>query len=215
MIITRFFRTSVGRKSIMAASGAFLSLFLIMHGLGNATAFFGREAFLAYASRLHSLGVLIHVFEFILLAVFLLHIATGLTLFVENMQARPVRYQVTKSSGGRTLGSRSMPYSGIVILIFLVIHLINFQFTGHPGSVAEMMRDLFRIPVYAFFYIASLAVLFFHVSHGFWSLLQTLGVNHPTYDATMRNGALMISLLVSAIFIFIPFCTLLLDNFLL
>ncbi|MFH1217913.1 MAG: succinate dehydrogenase cytochrome b subunit [Pseudomonadota bacterium] len=215
MIIARFFRSSIGRKTVMAASGAFLSLFLIVHGLGNATVFFGREAFLSYASKLHSLGILIHFFEFFLLAVFLLHIGTGLTLFIENMNARPVRYQITKSSGGRTPGSRFMPYSGFVILIFLVVHLINFHFIDHSVSIADVVRDIFSIPIYAFFYIAALAVLFFHISHGFWSFLQSFGVNHPVYDASIRKGALVIAFLLSAIFIFIPLCTLLLENFLL
>lgn len=214
MTLGQTVRSSVGQKILMAVSGAMLSFFLLVHGIGNSMTFFGSEAFNAYAEKLHSLGVLVPLFELGLLAVFLLHIFLGLTLFLQNNQARPVRYQVEKSSGGRTPGSRTMPYTGVVILIFLMVHLVNFHFTEHSIPISAIVRNVLRQPIYALFYISALAVLALHISHGFWSLFQSLGLNHPKYTATLRNGTLGAALLLSAVFILIPLCTLLIKEFL-
>ena len=199
----------------MAASGAMLSFFLLVHGIGNSTTFFGSDAFNAYAAKLHSLGILVPLFELGLLAVFLLHIFLGLTLFLQNNQARPVRYQVEKSSGGRTLGSRTMPYTGVVILIFIAVHLVNFHFTDHSIPISDIVKNVLHQPIYALFYISAMAVLALHISHGFWSLFQSLGLNHPKYNTTLRNGTLGAALLLSAVFILIPLCTVLIKEFLL
>ncbi|MFZ5759473.1 MAG: succinate dehydrogenase [Thermodesulfobacteriota bacterium] len=214
MIIAHLFRTSVGRKSLMAASGAFLGLFLLLHALGNATVFFGREAFLGHAGRLVALGPLLHLYELMLLAALLLHAGTGLTLAAENLRARPVRYQVSTAAAGRTLGSRLMPASGIVIFLFLVIHLSHFRFVAHPPLLAELMGTLLRSPLQAGLYLFALIMLFLHISHGFWSSLQTFGINHPAYDGLIRGGAGLAGLALSMIFMLIVLYALLADTFL-
>jgi len=215
MTITQTFRSSVGQKVLMAISGVMLSLFLLVHGVGNSMTFFGSDAFNSYAAKLHSLGILVPLFELCLLAVFMLHIFLGLTLFLQNNQARPVRYQVEKSSGGRTLGSRTMPYTGVVILIFIVVHLVNFHFTDHSIPISDIVKNVLRQPLYAFFYMSAMGVLALHISHGFWSLFQSLGLNHPRYNAALRIGTLGAALLLAAVFILIPLCTLLIKDFLL
>jgi len=215
MTITQAFRSSVGQKVFMAISGAMLSLFLLVHGVGNSMTFFGSDAFNSYAAKLHSLGILVPLFELCLLAVFMLHIFLGLTLFLQNNQARPVRYQEEKSSGGRTLGSRTMPYTGVVILIFIVVHLVNFHFTDHSIPISDIVKNVLRQPLYAFFYMSAMGVLALHISHGFWSLFQSLGLNHPRYNAALRIGTLGAALLLAAVFILIPLCTLLIKDFLL
>ena len=213
MTLPRALRSSVGQKVLMAISGTMLSLFLLVHGAGNSTLFLGRDSFLSYAEKLHSLGVLVSLFEISLLAVFLLHVAVGIALFLQNNAARPVRYQVDKAAGGRTPGSRTMPYTGVVILIFIVVHLLNFHFTDHSIPIADIVKNVLGQPLSAFFYMAAMAVLGLHISHGFWSLLQTLGINHPQYDCTLRNAALALALLLAALFILIPLCTLLIKDF--
>ena len=84
--IGSLYRSSVGKKSIMAASGLLLSLFLLTHLLGNSVSFFGREAYNAYAEKLHSLGALVYIFEAGLLTLFLVHILTGIILYLENLE---------------------------------------------------------------------------------------------------------------------------------
>ena len=197
----------------MAISGTMLSLFLLVHGAGNSTLFLGRDSFLSYAEKLHSLGVLVSLFEFSLLAVFLLHVAVGIALFLQNNAARPVRYQVDKAAGGRTPGSRTMPYTGVVILIFIVVHLLNFHFTDHSIPIADIVKNVLSQPLTALFYMAAMAVLGLHISHGFWSLLQTFGINHPKYNSALRNAALALALLLAALFILIPLFTLSMQDF--
>lgn len=197
----------------MAISGTMLSLFLLVHGAGNSTLFLGRDSFLSYAEKLHSLGVLVSLFEISLLAVFLLHVAVGIALFLQNNAARPVRYQVDKSAGGRTPGSRTMPYTGVVILIFIVVHLLNFHFTDHSIPIADIVKNVLSQPLTALFYMAAMAVLCLHISHGFWSLLQTFGINHPKYNSALRNAALALALLLAALFILIPLFTLSMQDF--
>ncbi|HHB76999.1 MAG TPA: succinate dehydrogenase, partial [Desulfobulbus sp.] len=105
--------SSVGKKYIMALTGFMLGGFLLVHAAGNTSIFWGRHAFNSYAEHLHSLGFLITIAELVLLTIFLLHIITGISLFLQNLGARDSRYAVQKSAGGRTWGSRTMPYTGL------------------------------------------------------------------------------------------------------
>lgn len=213
--ITSFYRSSIGKKFVMAASGLLLSLFLLTHLLGNSISFMGREAFIAYAEKLHSVGKLIYIFELALLALFLLHIITGIILFFENLGARPSRYAVNASEGGRSPGSRTMPYTGAIILIFIIIHLLNFHFTDKTIPVADLVRELLGRPPLALFYIFSLLAVALHVSHGAWSLFQSFGLNHNKYNQLLRKGALTFSIVVGAVFILIPVLALFSGSFLL
>jgi succinate dehydrogenase / fumarate reductase cytochrome b subunit len=214
-LIGTLYRSSVGKKIIMAASGLLLSLFLLTHLLGNSTSFLGREAFNSYAEKLHSLGLLVDIFGIVLLALFLIHIITGIILYLENLKARPSRYAVNASEGGRTFGSRTMPYTGAIILVFIVVHLFNFHFTDRNIPVADLVRELLGRPVLATFYIGSLFCVALHVSHGAWSLFQTIGFNHEKYNRMLAGGAVAFSILVGVVFILIPVLALVSRGFLL
>jgi succinate dehydrogenase / fumarate reductase cytochrome b subunit len=214
-MIGSLYRSSVGKKSIMAASGLLLTLFICTHLLGNSISFLGREAFNSYAERLHSLGVLIYLFELGLLTLFLIHILTGVILYLENLGARPSRYSVDTSEGGRSWGSRTMPYTGVIILVFIIVHLMNFHFTDKSVLIADLVRELLSSPGLAFFYIFSLVALALHLSHGFWSLFQSIGFNHEKYNQLLLKGALAFSILVGIIFILIPVLALVSRSFLL
>jgi succinate dehydrogenase / fumarate reductase cytochrome b subunit len=208
--INSLYRSSIGKKSIMAASGLLLSLFLLTHLLGNSVSFLGRDAFNAYAAKLHSVGNFIYVFEIGLLTLFLVHIFTGIILYLENLQARPSRYSVSTSEGGRSWGSRTMPYTGVIIIVFIIVHLLNFHFTDKSVPVADLVRELLSRPGLAAFYMVSL-----HLSHGAWSLFQTVGMNHDKYNGLLLKGALAFSILVGTVFILIPVLALVSRSFLL
>ena len=214
-LIDSLYRSSVGKKSIMAASGLLLSLFIVTHLLGNSISFLGRDAFNNYAERLHSLGVLVYLFEIGLLTLFLIHIITGIILYLENLQARPSRYSVNSNEGGRSLGSRTMPYTGAITLIFIIVHLMNFHFTDKSVPIADLVRELLSRPGLAIFYIFSLVALALHLSHGFWSLFQSIGLNHEKYNQLLLKGALAFSILVGIVFILIPVLALVSRSFLL
>jgi len=197
--------TSVGKKLMMAATGLAFCGFLAAHLAGNLTLYDGADAFNSYAERLHSLGPLLTAAEFGLLALFLVHVLTGLTLFYQNFKARPRRYAVDRSAGGRTLGSRTMPYTGVLILVFIIYHLLNFHFVDKSStSIFAIVSGFFTDPVQVGLYIAAVIVVAVHVSHGFWSLFQTFGANHPKYMPAVMVLGILFSIAMGVGFGFIP-----------
>lgn len=197
--------TSVGKKLLMALTGLAFCGFLAAHLAGNLTLYGGADAFNSYAEHLHSLGPLITVAELGLLALFLVHVLTGLLLFVQNLKARPQRYAVDHSAGGRTVGSRTMPYTGVLILLFIIYHLMNFHFVDKSHTtIFAIVAAAFANPIQMFLYIAAMIVVAVHVSHGFWSLFQTFGANHPKYMPAIQALGLLFAILMGVGFGFIP-----------
>jgi len=197
--------TSVGKKLLMAVTGLAFCGFLAAHLAGNLTLYGGADAFNSYAEHLHSLGPLLTVAELGLLALFVVHVVTGLLLFVQNLKARPQRYAVDASAGGRTLGSRTMPYTGGLILLFIIYHLFNFHFVDKSRTtIFDIVSGTFSDPVQMVLYIAAMVVVAVHVSHGFWSLFQTLGANHPKYMPAIRLLGLLFAVALGVGFGFIP-----------
>jgi succinate dehydrogenase / fumarate reductase cytochrome b subunit len=196
---------SVGKKLIMAITGLFFCFFLVIHLMGNLTIYGGKEMFNGYVSHLHALGPLIHVAEAGLLIFAILHVATGLTLAYQNYSARPEKYQVNKSGGGRTLGSSTMPYTGGFLILFIVLHLAGFHFADHENqTVFDIVTNAFHSPVIAGFYVVAMLVAAVHVSHGFWSAFQTLGLNHEKYTPSIQKLSLLFSVVVGVGFGIIP-----------
>ena len=193
--------SSVGKKYIMAVTGFMLGGFLLVHAAGNSSIFFGRHAFDSYAEHLHSLGFLVTVAEFILLSIFLLHIITGISLYLQNLSARDNRYAVQKSAGGRTWGSRTMPYTGLAILAFILLHLINVRFVDQHQPVADIVGAVLTRPVYSLVYGAAMLVVGLHISHGFWSVFQSLGINHPKYNSLLRAISWIGCIVIAGIFL--------------
>ncbi|MCI5223882.1 MAG: succinate dehydrogenase [Candidatus Electrothrix sp. AR4] len=193
--------SSLGRKYIMAVTGMVLGIFLLIHAAGNSFFFQGKAAFNAYAEHLHSLGALIPISEILLVAIFLLHVLIGITLFLNNRDAGGGRYAVNKSFGGRTWGSRTMPWTGAVILSFLLLHLFNFRFVVHAVSVADTVTTVLGTPFVSLFYFFGVTALGLHITHGFWSIFQSVGVNHPKYNGLLRGGAYLLSALINIIFL--------------
>lgn len=203
--LTNMLGSSIGKKTMMAVSGFSFCGFLVAHLAGNLTLYGGKDAFNAYAEHLHSLGPLITVFEFGLLFFALVHVLTGATLFFENWKARPVRYAVKKNAGGRTLGSATMPYTGAGLLGFIVLHLINFHFVDKTNTtIFEIVSSAFENPVYVIIYIVAMVAAAVHVSHGFWSLFQTVGANHVKYTPIIRTLSIVFALMVGVGFGFLP-----------
>jgi succinate dehydrogenase / fumarate reductase cytochrome b subunit len=197
--------SSIGKKWLMAITGLGFCFFLTTHLAGNLFIYGGRGAFNAYAEHLHSLGPLVTATELGLLAFAILHVAVGLILFYQNFTSRPERYAVNKDGGGRTIGSRTMPYSGLIILAFVIFHLKNFHFIDKSGTtIYDVVTQAFADPVYVLLYVLAMVVVAFHVSHGFWSAFQTLGVNHPKYMPLIKGASIAFSLVVGLGFGFLP-----------
>ena len=189
--------SSIGKKLMMAVTGLGFILFLSAHLIGNLTIYGGGDAFNAYAQRLHSFGALLTVFNLGLVIFAVVHISMGLILFIQNFKARPVRYQMDKSAGGRTLSSLTMPYTGLMILAFVIFHLINFTFVDKTNTtIFEIVSAAFANPFYVVIYIFAMIVVALHVRHGLWSAFQTLGANNPKYMPAIMVLSLLLGLIV-------------------
>lgn len=197
--------SSIGKKLLMAVTGLSFCGFLTTHLLGNLTVYGGPDAFNEYVEKLHSLGELITIAEWVLLLFFITHVLTGLILFVGNLNARPVGYAVKKNGGGRTIGSRTMPYTGVLLLMFIIYHLMGFHFVDHAGrTVFEIVSEAFTNPVNVAIYIAAVVIAAIHVSHGLWSGFHTIGAAHPKYTPLFKGLALVFAVVVGVGFGFLP-----------
>ena len=203
--LIRTFSSSIGKKQIMAVTGLGFCLFVLIHLLGNLTIYGGKESFLSYVEKLHSLGSLVTLTELGLAVFAVLHIVIGLLLFVQNLQARPVRYAVSKRAGGRTLGSITAPYTGLLILVFIVVHLLKFRFVDKTTTNDFLILSAtFTQVAYVVFYLFGVAVVAVHVSHGFWSGFQTIGLNHPKYMPLVQRFGILFSIVLGIGFASIP-----------
>jgi succinate dehydrogenase / fumarate reductase cytochrome b subunit len=190
----------------MGTTGLFLIGFVLTHLAGNFLLFAGEEAFNFYAYKLTSTP-LIYVAEALLIAGFLAHIMLAVTLVIQNKSARPNRYYVkTRTGRGTTIASATMPYTGLVLLIFIIIHLMNFKYgavymTTYDGVE---MRDVYRVvieyfakPEYVAWYVFAMICLGVHTSHGFHSAFQSIGFNHPKYNGLIYKASYAYGLFVA------------------
>ena len=203
--ITSMLGSSIGKKLMMAITGLGFCGFLAGHLAGNLTIYGGKDAFNGYAEHLHALGPLLTLAELGLLTFGLIHIITGLNLYVENLKARPVRYAVVKSAGGRTLGSSTMPYTGLILLAFIVFHLMNFSFVDKTNTtIFNLVSEAFSNPGYVAVYIIAMIAAAIHVSHGLWSAFQTIGANHPKYMPIIQGFGTIFAVVIGVGFGFLP-----------
>ena len=208
--------SSIVKKQVMGVTGLLLCGFLLSHLAGNCLIYVGSDAFNTYAHTLIT-NPLIYVAEAILALIFLSHIGLALRLTIENNKARPVSYYMkTPTGNGSTFASSTMQYTGFIILVFLVIHLINFKFGPVYNTQVDgvEMRDLyktvveyFQSPLNILWYVCAMLALGIHVSHGFWSAFQSIGFNHPKYNCCLKMASKVFALLVTVGYSALPiFC---------
>ena len=197
--------TSIGKKMMMAVTGLSFCGFLTVHLLGNFTIYSGGDAFNTYAEKLHALGSLLTVAEFGMLFFGIVHVTTGLLLFYQNWKARPVSYAIKKNAGGQNIGSITMPYTGILVLVFVVVHLFNFTFTDKTGTtIFNIVSRAFSNPWYVIAYILAVVIVGVHIRHGFWSAFQTIGANHPKYMPFLRGFSVLFGFIIGIGFASLP-----------
>jgi succinate dehydrogenase / fumarate reductase cytochrome b subunit len=206
--IIRVLSTSVGKKQLMAVTGFMFLGFLAAHLAGNLTIYWGKEAFNSYARHLHGLGPFLVVAEIGLVVFAAIHITIAVILFFQNRNARPARYEVDKTGGGgRTLSSVTMPYTGLLILTFVVIHLLNFSHhfvDQSTRTIFEIVAEKFSSPWYIVVYITAMIIVAFHVRHGLWSAFQTVGASHPKYMPLIENVSVLFAVIVGVGFGLLP-----------
>lgn len=212
----RMWQSQVGKKVLTGVTGIGLTFFVLMHMVGNLSYFTGNDAYNAYAHFLLGLGPFLYLAELGLLAFFVFHVVMGVSIARGNRQARKASYKSLKTSGGpskQSLSSRSMIITGIIILVFLVIHLKTFKFGVEYSTTVEgeSIRDLARLltekfqsPVYAFGYVGVMLLLGFHLRHGFWSAFQSLGATNPRLTPVIYTLGALVGIVIALGFLVLP-----------
>ncbi len=215
------FKSSLGRKYLMALSGLFLCTFLIVHCIGNMQLFKddGGQAFNEYTYFMTH-NPLIKIIAYVNYALILLHIINGFILLSANKKARPQAYANVDQSKSSTWSSRNMGILGTLILVFLIVHMRSFWFEMKFGSIPIInydgsdivYKDMYKIVVEAFtqawyvvLYVICMIALAFHLFHGFQSAFQTFGINHHRYTPVIKViGVGVFAIIIPALFAAMP-----------
>lgn len=208
-----YFTSSVGKKLVMAITGVFLILFLIVHAGANSCIFLNDEG-VTYNAVAHFLSHnwIVRFLELGLFVGIIAHIVQGLMLTAQNNSKRPVKYAVNPGNATSTWYSRSMGVLGSLLLIFLVIHLKDFfigtkvaLYSGdQPHNLYEEMKEEFSNLWVVIIYLVGVISLFWHLWHGFSSAFQTLGVNSPKYNSLIKTLGYGYTIIVCLLFALMP-----------
>lgn len=212
--------SSLGKKIFMGASGLLLCGFIVIHLIGNLALLNpDRDPFNKYAHFLtQQVGNIIYVAEFLLAVIFIIHFVYAIVIQIGNWWSRPRGYRkVTDQKGNsrKTLGSITMIYTGIVILVFLVFHLIDFKFAKlnmyTPHGYDHQIPDLYAVVYHYFssfwhvvFYIVVMVLLGYHLSHGFWSAFQSLGLYGQRFTSIAYGFGSAFAVFMALGFVFLP-----------
>jgi succinate dehydrogenase / fumarate reductase cytochrome b subunit len=200
----RLHDTTIGKKALLALTGAVLYGFVVVHMLGNLQVFLGREAYNAYAAGLKAMPGVVWAARGVLLGSFAVHVALSMSLVARSAGARDVGYR-TPLHRKTTYAALTMKYGGPALGLFVLFHIAHFTFPGVSlGSYDHSTTDVygnfvgsFQNPIAVLLYAVANLFLGLHLYHGGWSLLQTLGLSHPRYDRLLRLGLSGLGVLVA------------------
>lgn len=203
-----FYRTSIGKKIIVAVTGLILIGFIIGHLIGNLQIFLGPAWVNGYAEHLRELGPLLWLIRAFLLVTVILHIYFTIRLAIENKKARPRNY-ARKDHVKASFASRHMVVSGLVVFAFIIFHLLHFTGRNFNPQFPLLKNDplnhydVYSMMVYGFqnvyvsvFYIVGLFLLTLHLTHGTSSLLQSLGLNDQRLTPRLARGGRLFAWLI-------------------
>lgn len=213
--LVEFYRSAVGKKWVMAISGIAIIVFVVAHMIGNWKIFLpdvdGVPDINIYADALRELlvpfipkTVTLWLLRTGLIVAFLFHIHAAYALTIMNRQARPEDYHGPRNYLAANYASRTMRWSGVIFLLFLLFHLADLTWGIEPAApavwehgevYANFIATFSRAPV-AIFYVVAMVALGFHLYHGFWSMFQSLGVNNPRFNAWRRYLATGFAVLI-------------------
>lgn len=217
------YRSTIGKKAIMAVTGLMLVGFVILHMAGNLQVFIGATKMNSYAAFLKGLGELLWLLRLALFAALVLHVLMAWQLTQIKRKARPIDY-TTREAQVSTVASRTMRWGGVLLLVFIVFHILHFT-TGTVFPVASTpdamypawshtdvygnIISAFRTPWVVAFYVVAMLFLMLHLFHGAWSSVRTLGLTKPSRHPLHRRVATLIALVVWLGFSVIPVAVLL------
>lgn len=215
--------SGIVRKYVSGFTGLIWTLFLIGHLIGNLSLFSSDgTAFNKYAHFLESTGALLILAELSLIIFILMHAVSGIQVWLGKRKARPEDYKLYKSAGAKSkqsVASRTMIISGSLIMIFIIMHVATFKFNIHLSSIPmatlpgvdgevrdlyQIVRDTFQNPIAAFGYTFVMVFIGFHLRHGIWSALQSLGAMKPKFTPIIYTIAGLLAALIAVGFLSIP-----------
>jgi succinate dehydrogenase / fumarate reductase, cytochrome b subunit len=206
------YRSSIGKKAVMALTGLIGIGFVILHMIGNLKVFLGAQAFNDYAAFLRTFGepvlpysTVLWIIRLVLLGAVVLHVTAAYQLTRMDWAGRPVRYAHRKDVQA-TFASRTMRWGGVIIVLFLIYHIAHITLgIVHPsfeeGNAFHNFVAAFQVWWVTLLYVAAMLALGLHLYHGFWSMFQTLGWNSRTYNRLLRGLALLIALVLTVGFV--------------
>jgi succinate dehydrogenase / fumarate reductase cytochrome b subunit len=208
MELLALWRSTVGKKIVMAGTGLIMVGFVIGHVLGNLLAFAGADRINAYSAFLHGTGELLWAVRVVLFISVVLHIIAATQLTLIERAARPVGY-IKRQYQAATLASRTMRWGGVLLALFIVYHLLHMTTgTVHPdfreGDVYHNLVTGLSVPWVAAFYVIAMVALGLHLYHGAWSSFRTLGIDKPSANPLRRPIVAVIAIGVAALFAAIP-----------
>lgn len=215
---SRFLRSSIFRKQVIAITGLIIVGFIFVHLAGNLMVYAGPETYNHYSEMLLSMGELLWLIRIVLITAAVVHVVLTLQLALENYRARGTRYAAYEPVGDRSFATKTMKYTGILIFLFLFIHLYDFTFADKAGDESVvtglnegeslhlygLVWNAFNNPLRALFYVLVMVAVGLHMAHGVESLFQTLGFNHDRYTPWLRKISVVIGVVVAVGFITIP-----------
>jgi succinate dehydrogenase / fumarate reductase cytochrome b subunit len=206
----RFWDSTNGQKIVMALTGAILFLFVIVHMLGNLQVFEGPDKLNAYGRFLRAVPEILWGVRAVLFASVVLHIWSSVKLARRKWNARPVGYS-QKENIASDYASRTMYWSGPIILAFVIYHLLHLTAgIAHPGfdfvegDVYHNVVAGFQVWYVSAWYLFSMVLLGFHIRHGAWSMFQSLGMNHPRHTPILKKAAAVFAIILVVGYVSIP-----------
>jgi succinate dehydrogenase / fumarate reductase cytochrome b subunit len=209
-------RSSVQLKAVMAVSGAILLLYLVAHMIGNLKTFFGEESLDAYAAWLRTVGepalphgTVLWAVRIVLLVAVIAHIVSATILARRARRARPVRY-AHRPPVQTNYAARTMRWGGVIIALFVVYHILDLTTgtlnpNGVHGEVFDNVTAGFSLWYVTLVYTLAVIAVGFHVRHGLWSALQTLGFSSGASQARIKAVALGFAIVLTVGFLAVPF----------
>lgn len=205
----QFFASTLGKKVVMAVSGAVWIGYVIAHMLGNLQIFAGRETINGYSQFLHDSPALLWGARAVLLVALVAHVAAYLSLTRTNAAARPQGYARRRDTK-TTFAAKAMVWTGPLLLFFIIYHVLHLTLLVTPNVPLEPhdvygnLVTSFRVPWIVALYATAMVFLGLHLFHGGWSFLQTLGANHPQWNAARKAFAILVTVIVVGGFLAVP-----------
>ena len=210
-----FTRSSIGRKVLMAVTGLLMFGFVVGHMIGNLQIFIGQDQLNTYAKALKDLPALIYTVRIVMLVLLIVHVWNAVRLYFENRASRPIAY-VFSDTVQASLASRVMPWTGLGVFLYVVYHLLHFTFIVTNPQYAHLTdaagrHDVYSMVVLGFqnylisaVYIVAMFLVAYHLSHALFSFLQTLGLNSPRIQTTLKRIVYAVSVVIFIGYVSMP-----------